>query len=209
YHHLRPRLLPEHMLTVYETLERPMPQVLADMELAGIRIDPGYLQQLSGEFGMRMAELEAKAHRVAGRPFNLGSPKQIGDLLYGELGLSGGKKTAKGAASTDVKVLEDLAAQGHELPRVILDWRQLSKLKGTYTDSLVAAVVPETQRVHTSFSLASTTTGRLSSSDPNLMNIPIRTEEGRTIRRAFIAEPGHVLLSADSRQTQLRLQAPS
>src|SRR5690606_3453835 len=142
---LRPRLLPEHMLTVYETLERPMPRVLADMELAGIRIDPGYLSQLSGEFGMRMAELEAKAHQLAGRPFNLGSPKQIGDLLYGELGLEGGKKTAKGAAYSDVKVLEDLAAQGHELPRVILDWRQPAKLKGNYTDNLVAAARPETQ----------------------------------------------------------------
>ena len=207
WRHLRPRLLPEHMLTVYETLERPMPRVLAEMELAGIRIDPGYLSQLSNEFGLRMAELEAKAHQVAGRPFNLGSPKQIGDLLFGELGLEGGKTTAKGAASTDVKVLEDLAAKGHELPRLILDWRQLSKLKGTYTDNLVAAVVPETQRVHTSFSLASTTTGRLSSSDPNLMNIPIRTEEGRKIRRAFIARPGHVLISADYSQIELRLLA--
>jgi DNA polymerase-1 len=206
YEHLRPRLMREGLLTVYETLERAMPEVLAEMECHGIRIDPDYLRRLSNEFGTRMAELETRAHELAGRPFNLGSPKQIGDLLYGELGLSTGKKTATGAASTDVKVLEDLALQGHELPRVILDWRQLSKLKGTYTDALVQAVT-ESGRVHTSFSLASTTTGRLSSSDPNLMNIPIRTEEGRKIRAAFIAEPGHVLISADYSQIELRLLA--
>jgi DNA polymerase-1 len=207
YERLRPRLASEGLLTVYETLERPLPQVLAEMECAGIRIDPDHLRRLSNEFGTRMAELEVEAHRLAGRPFNLGSPKQIGDLLFAEMGLGGDKKTAKGAASTDVKVLEDLAAQGHELPRVILDWRQLSKLKGTYTDNLCAAVSERTGRVHTSFALASTTTGRLSSSDPNLQNIPIRTEEGRKIRAAFVAEPGHVLVSADYSQIELRLLA--
>ena len=207
YRRLRPRLAAEGLLTVYETLERPLPGIIAQMECEGIRIDPDHLRRLSSEFGMRMGELEARAHAVAGRPFNLGSPKQIGDLLYGEMGLSGGKKTATGASSTDVKVLEELAQQGHELPRVILDWRQLSKLKGTYTDNLVQAVSERTGRVHTSFALASTTTGRLSSSDPNLQNIPVRTEEGRKIRAAFIAEPGHVLISADYSQIELRLLA--
>jgi DNA polymerase-1 len=207
YEHLKPRLSREGLLTVYETLERPMAQVLADMECAGVRIDPEILRQLSNEFGLRMGELEARAHALAGRPFNLGSPKQIGEVLYGEMGLSSGRKTGGGAASTDASVLEELALQGHELPRVLLDWRQLSKLKGTYTDNLVAAAIEGTSRVHTSFALASTTTGRLSSSDPNLMNIPIRTEEGRKIRRAFVAEPGHVLISADYSQIELRLLA--
>ena len=207
YNRLRPRLAREGLLTVYETLERPMPEVLADMELAGIRIDPEHLRRLSNEFGVKMGELEQKAHELAGRPFNLGSPKQIGDVLYAEMGMAHGKKTAGGAASTDVKVLEDLAGQGHELPRVILDWRQFSKLKGTYTDNLVAAVSERTGRVHTSFQLAAATTGRLASSDPNLQNIPVRTWEGRKIRQAFIAEPGHVLISADYSQIELRLLA--
>jgi DNA polymerase-1 len=204
---LRPRLAAEGLLTVYETLERPLPAVLAQMECAGIRIDPDHLRRLSNEFGVRMGEFEAKAHQLAGRPFNLGSPKQIGDVLYGEMGLSGGKKTATGAASTDVKVLEELAEQGHELPRVILDWRQLSKLKGTYTEALCNAVSERTGRVHTSYALAATPTGRLSSNDPNLQNIPVRTEEGRKIRQAFIAEPGHLLISADYSQIELRLLA--
>ena len=207
YNRLRPRLARENLLTVYETLERPMPEVLVQMELAGIRIDPDHLRRLSSEFGFKMEELEKKAHELAGRPFNLGSPKQIGEVLYAEMGMEHGKKTATGAASTDVKVLEDLAAQGHELPRVILDWRQFSKLKGTYTDNLVAAVSERTGRVHTSFQLAAATTGRLASSDPNLQNIPVRTEEGRKIRQAFIAEPGHVLISADYSQIELRLLA--
>ncbi|MFC3067993.1 DNA polymerase I [Phenylobacterium soli] len=207
YEHLRPRLAHEHLLTVYETLERPMPRVLVDMELAGVKVDPDRLRQLSNDFSVRMGELEIEAHRLAGRPFNLGSPKQIGEVLFKEMGLASGKTTATGAMSTDASMLEDLAAQGHELPRVLLDWRQLSKLKGTYTDNLVAAIDPKTGRVHTSYSLAAATTGRLASSDPNLQNIPVRTEEGRKIRRAFIAEPGHVLISADYSQIELRLLA--
>ena len=207
WEHLRPRLAHEGLLTVYETLERPLPRVLVEMELAGVKIDPEQLRLLSNDFGVRMAELEAVAHRLAGRPFNLGSPKQIGEVLYKEMGLSSGRMTATGAMSTDASMLEDLAAQGHELPRVLLDWRQLSKLKGTYTDALTAAVSERTGRVHTSFSLAAATTGRLASSDPNLQNIPVRTEEGRKIRRAFIAEPGHVLISADYSQIELRLLA--
>ncbi|QUD86977.1 DNA polymerase I [Phenylobacterium montanum] len=204
---LRPRLSREGLLTVYETLERPMPAVLCEMENAGIKIDPEQLRRLSNDFSLRMAEQEAEAQKLVGRPFNLGSPKQIGDVLFGEMGLPGGKKTATGAWGTDASVLEDLAAQGHALPKLLLDWRQLSKLKGTYTDALVPAINPATGRVHTSYALASTTTGRLSSNDPNLQNIPVRTEEGRKIRRAFIAEPGHVLVSADYSQIELRLLA--
>ena len=207
WEHLKPRLAHERLSTVYETLERPMPPVLVEMELAGVKVDPDRLRQLSNDFSVRMAEFEVEAHRVAGRPFNLGSPKQIGDILFGEMGLAAGRTTATGAQSTDASMLEELAAQGHELPRILLDWRQLSKLKGTYTDNLVAAMDPKTHRVHTSYSLAAATTGRLASSDPNLQNIPIRTEEGRKIRKCFIAEPGHVLISADYSQIELRLLA--
>lgn len=207
YEHLKPRLTEERLTTVYETVERPMPAVLVEMELAGIKVDPDRLRVLSNDFSVRMGELEAEAHRVAGRPFNLGSPKQIGDILFNEMGLASGKKTGTGAMSTDASMLEDLALQGHELPRILLDWRQLSKLKGTYTDNLVAAIDPKTNRVHTSYSLAAATTGRLASSDPNLQNIPIRTEEGRKIRKCFIADQGKVLISADYSQIELRLLA--
>jgi DNA polymerase-1 len=207
YRRLKPRLAREGLATVYQTLERDLPPVLADMELAGVRIDPERLRQLSNTFGQRMGELEIEAHALAGRPFNLGSPKQIGDILFGEMNLSGGKRTATGAWGTDASALEDLAAAGHALPRTLLDWRQLAKLKGTYTDALVQAADPRTNRVHTSFALASTTTGRLSSTDPNLQNIPVRNEIGRQIRQAFIAAPGHVLISADYSQIELRLLA--
>jgi DNA polymerase-1 len=207
YEHLRPRLGAEKLLTVYETLERPLPKVLVEMELAGVKVDPDRLRQLSNDFSVRMGELEAEAHRLAGRPFNLGSPKQIGEILFTEMALGSGKTTATGQLSTDASMLEDLANQGHELPRVLLDWRQLSKLKGTYTDALIAAIDEKTGRVHTSYSMAAATTGRLASTDPNLQNIPIRTEEGRKIRRAFIAEPGNVLISADYSQIELRLLA--
>lgn len=203
---LKPRLAREGLSTVYETLERGMPTVLADMERNGVRIDPDRLKRLSSEFGLRMAELEGEAERIAGRPFNIGSPRQIGEILFGELNLPGGKKTASGQWGTDASVLEDLALS-HDLPRTILDWRQLSKLKGTYTDALIAAADPATDRVHTSYQLAAASTGRLASSDPNLQNIPIRTETGREIRQAFIAAPGHVLISADYSQIELRLLA--
>ncbi|MFA4891798.1 DNA polymerase I [Brevundimonas sp.] len=203
---LRPRLAEQRLTTVYETLERGMPAVLADMERAGIRVDPDRLKRLSSEFGMRMAELETQAHQMAGRPFNIGSPRQIGDILFGEMNLTGGKKTASGQWGTDASVLEELALT-HDLPRVLLDWRQLAKLKGTYTDALIEAADKTTDRVHTSYQLAAATTGRLASSDPNLQNIPIRTETGRQIRQAFIAAPGHVLISADYSQIELRLLA--
>ena len=203
---LRPRLAREKLLTVYETLERPLPDVLARMENEGVRVDPDLLRSLSHEFSVRMVELEARAHALAGRPFNLGSPKQIGDILFGELNLEGGKKTATGQWATDSDVLERLALS-HDLPRTLLDWRQLSKLRGTYTENLIAAINPRTGRVHTSYSLAAANTGRLASTDPNLQNIPIRTEEGRKIRKAFIADPGNVLISADYSQIELRLLA--
>ena len=203
---LKPRLAEQHLVTVYETLERGMPAVLAAMEQAGIRVDPDRLKRLSSEFGLRMAELEAEAHQMAGRPFNIGSPRQIGDILFGEMALTGGKKTASGQWETGAATLETLALT-HDLPRVLLDWRQLAKLKGTYTDALIEALDPATDRVHTSYQLAAATTGRLASSDPNLQNIPIRTETGRQIRQAFIAAPGHVLISADYSQIELRLLA--
>ncbi len=203
---LKPRLAKAGLMTVYETLERGMPAVLAAMELEGIRVDPDRLRRLSSEFGIRMAELEVQAHEIAGRPFSIGSPKQIGELLFGELNLTGGKKTASGQWETGAATLETLA-ETHPLPRAILDWRQLSKLKGTYTDALVAAMDEATNRVHTSYQLAAATTGRLASSDPNLQNIPVRNEIGRQIRQAFIAAPGNVLISADYSQIELRLLA--
>ncbi len=204
---LKPRLAAESMATVYETLERPLAPVLSRMERRGIAIDRPLLSRLSGEFAQSMARLEAEIHHLAGESFNLGSPKQLGDILFGKMGLPGAKKTATGAWSTGAQVLEELADQGHELPRRILEWRQLAKLKSTYADALPTFVHPETQRVHTCFSMASTTTGRLSSSEPNIQNIPVRTEEGRRIRQAFVATPGHRLLSADYSQIELRVLA--
>jgi DNA polymerase-1 len=204
---LKPRLAAESMTTVYETLERPMILPLARMEARGVSIDRDMLSRLSGEFAQGMARIEAEVQKLVGAPFNLSSPKQLGDILFGQMGLPGGKKTATGAWSTSAGVLEDLAEQGHELPARILDWRQLAKLKSTYADALPTFVDPRTKRVHTSYALASTTTGRLSSSDPNLQNIPVRNEEGRKIRRAFVAAPGCKLISADYSQIELRLLA--
>ncbi len=204
---LKPRLPAEHMTNVYETLERPMIEVLARMEQRGITIDRAILSKLSGEFAQDMARLETTIHELAGETFNPGSPKQLGDILFGKMGLSGARKTATGAWSTAVGVLDDLAEQGNELAARILDWRQLAKLKSTYTDALPSFVDPATGRVHTSYALAATTTGRLSSSDPNLQNIPMRNEAGRKIRRAFIAREGHKLVSADYSQIELRLLA--
>jgi DNA polymerase-1 len=204
---LKPRLAAEHVRNVYETLERPLVAVLAHMERRGISIDRQVLSRLSGEFAQEAAGLEAEIQKLAGEPINPGSPKQLGDILFGKLGLPGGAKTKTGQWATGARTLEDLAEQGHKLPQAILDWRQVSKLKSTYTDALPGFVNPTTHRVHTSYALAATTTGRLSSSDPNLQNIPIRTEDGRKIRRAFVAAPGQKLVSADYSQIELRLLA--
>jgi DNA polymerase-1 len=204
---LQPRLVAEHMTTAYEGLERPLVPVLARMERRGISIDRQVLSRLSGEFAQKAGGLEEEIRKLAGEPLNPGSPKQIGDVLFGKFGLPGAKKTKTGAWSTSASVLEDLAEEGHALPQKILEWRQVSKLRSTYTDALPGFVHPQTHRVHTSYALAATTTGRLSSSDPNLQNIPIRTEEGRKIRRAFIAIGGHKLVSADYSQIELRLLA--
>ena len=204
---LKPRLAAEHILTVYETLERPLLRVLAQMERRGISIDRQILSRLSGEFAQEAAGLEAEINKLAGEPVNVGSPKQIGDILFGKMQLPGGTKTKTGQWSTGARQLEELAELGHELPQKILDWRQVSKLKSTYTDALPGYVNPTTHRVHTSYALAATTTGRLSSSEPNLQNIPVRTEDGRKIRKAFIADTGHKLVSADYSQIELRLLA--
>ena len=204
---LKPRLAAKNLNTVYERLERPLVPVLAQMEERGITIDRQILSRLSGELAQGAAGLEHEIYAIVGESFNIGSPKQLGDILFGRLGLPGGAKTKTGQWSTSASVLEDLAAEGHELPRKIVDWRQLTKLKSTYTDALPGFVHPETKRVHTSYALAATTTGRLSSSDPNLQNIPVRTVEGRKIRTAFISTPGHKLVSADYSQIELRVLA--
>jgi DNA polymerase I len=207
WHALHPRLRSSHALATYEQLERRLITVLADMEIAGIMVDADELRRISVEFGERMARIEQDIHVLAGRKFNLGSAKQLGEILFDEMKLPGGKRTASGVWGTDASVLQSLAEDGHELPGRILEWRQLAKLKSTYADALVEQIDKRTGRVHTSFGQAIASTGRLSSTDPNLQNIPIRTEEGGRIRRAFVAAPGHVLVSADYSQIELRLLA--
>jgi DNA polymerase-1 len=204
---LKPRLPHEKLTTVYETIERPLIHVLTDMERTGILADVERLKELSGDFARRMADLEVEIHELAGESFNVGSPKQLGEILFDKMSLPGGKKNKTGAWGTGAEVLEDLAALGHDLPRRVLDWRQLSKLKSTYTDALVNEIHPETKRIHTNYGMAGASTGRLSSNDPNLQNIPIRSEEGRKIREAFIPKEGCTLISADYSQIELRLLA--
>ncbi|MBA3612197.1 MAG: DNA polymerase I [Nitrospirales bacterium] len=204
---LKPRLISEHMTTVYETLERHLIPVLATMEQTGIKVDVSQLKQVSQEFSLRLRDLEQEIHRLAGKTFNVGSPKQLGEVMFDDLALGGGQKSKTGSYGTGVDVLESLAAQGHALPSRVLEWRHLEKLRSTYADALIRQINPDTNRVHTSYAMASAATGRLSSTDPNLQNIPIRTEEGRRIRRAFVAEPGWTLLSLDYSQIELRLLA--
>ena len=204
---LRPRLAQEHVARVYDRVDKPLVPVLARMERRGIKVDRDYLARLSREFAEETARLEERIYEAACGPFTIGSPQQLGEVLYGRLGLKGGRKGKSGQYSTDVTELERLASEGVECATLVLEWRQLTKLKSTYTDALQAQINPETGRVHTSFSLTGAQTGRLSSNDPNLQNIPIRTEIGRKIRDAFVADPGHVLLSADYSQIELRLAA--
>ena len=212
YKHLQPRLVAEHMVGVYETTERPLVGVLRAMEAEGVAVDRTVLSRLSGEFAQKMAAMEAEIFETAGESFNIASPKQLGEILFDKMGLAGGKKTKTGAWGTGADVLEGIVAEGGgakgvSLAQLVLDWRGLAKLKSTYTDALPEFINPDTQRIHTSYSLAATTTGRLSSSEPNLQNIPIRTEDGRRIRTAFVAADGHQLVSADYSQIELRVLA--
>lgn len=204
---LKPRLAAEGLVSVYERLERPMIPVIGRMEHRGISVDRQILSRMSGDFAQTAAGIEDEIFTLAGERFTIGSPKQLGEILFGKMGLPGGSKTKTGQWSTSAQVLEDLAGAGHELPRKIVDWRQVTKLKSTYTDALPGYINPETKRVHTSYALASTTTGRLSSSEPNLQNIPVRTPEGRKIRTAFVAPEGAKLISADYSQIELRVLA--
>ncbi len=203
---LKPRLVSEHMCAIYETVERPLIPVIAAMERAGILVDPARLRDLSSDFARRIADLEEEVHGLAGAPFNIGSPKQLGEVLFEQMGLTGGKKTKTGGFSTNSEVLEPLAAE-HEIVAKVLEWRQLSKLRSTYTEALLQQINPATGRVHTSYMMAGAQTGRLASTEPNLQNIPVRTEEGRKIREAFIAPEGHKLISLDYSQIELRLVA--
>ncbi len=204
---LKPRLVEARMVTVYETLDRPLVPIIADMERAGVRLDQDALKRLSQDLAVRLVEIEKDVHQLAGQSFNIGSPKQLGEILFDVMKLGAGKKGKTGAYSTDSSVLEELAEQGHSIAQRVLDWRQLAKLKSTYTDALQEKIEALTGRVHTAFALAATNTGRLSSTDPNLQNIPIRTEEGKKIRRAFIAAPGNRLISVDYSQIELWLVA--
>ncbi len=204
---LKPRIAAENIARVYERVDRPLVSVIGRMERRGVKVDRDYLARLSRDFADEIVKLEERIYEAACGPFTIGSPQQLGEVLYGRLGLKGGRKGKSGQYSTDVNELERLAGEGIECARLVLDWRQLSKLKSTYTDALQAQINPETGRVHTSFSLAGAQTGRLASNDPNLQNIPIRTEIGRKIRDAFVAEPGNVLMSADYSQIELRLAA--
>lgn len=207
WQHFTPLLPAEKVNTAYEVLERPMVPVLADMEMAGVRVDGDTLRRMSNAFAQKLAQLEEEIHQLAGEKFNVGSPKQLGEILFDKMGLTGGKQGKTGAYSTSADVMEDLAAEGHDLPARILDWRQISKLKSTYTDALQGHMNPETGRIHTSYSITGAQTGRLASTDPNLQNIPIRSEEGRRIREAFVATPGHRLVSLDYSQIELRILA--
>jgi DNA polymerase I len=202
----KPQLHQHRVTTVYETLERPLVPVLMDMEMAGIKVDRTTLSRMSGAFAQTMARLEAEIHELAGEKFNVGSPKQLGEILFDKMNLPGGQKGKTGAYATGADILEDLAME-HDLPRRILDWRQVAKLKSTYTDALQDHIHPDTGRVHTSYVQSGASTGRLASTDPNLQNIPVRTEEGRRIREAFVAEPGRVLVSLDYSQIELRILA--
>ena len=199
------RLEKEKILKIYELFEKPMISLLAQMEMKGVKINSNFLNELSKKFNVKIKKLEKKIFMEAKKEFNIGSPKQLGEILYNELKIAALKKTKKGSFATRAAVLEDLAFKGHKLPSHVLDWRQLTKLKNTYTDTLPKHLNSKTNRVHTSFLLAATTTGRLASSEPNLQNIPIKTEDGKEIRKAFISEKNHSLISADYNQIEMRI----
>ena len=197
----------EKLTNIYEIFEKPLIKILALMEIEGIKIDNKFLKTLSEKFEKKIRGLEKKIFTISKKEFNIGSPKQLGEIIYNELKIAGLKKTRKGSFATSASVLEDLAFKGHEFPKLILDWRQVSKLKNTYSDSLPEHINPNTKRVHTSFLLAATNTGRLASSDPNLQNIPIKSEDGKDIRKAFVAEKEFTLISADYNQIEMRILA--
>ena len=207
YQLLKQRLDQEKLTKIYEIFEKPMVEVLSEIEINGVKVDKEYLKKLSKKFTDKILKIEKETYSLAKREFNIGSPKQLGEIIYNELKIANLKKTKKGSLATSATILEDLAFKGHRFPSLVLDWRQLSKLKNTYTDALQDHINPNTNRVHTSFLLAATSTGRLASSNPNLQNIPIKTEDGREIRKAFIAEKNNVLISADYNQVEMRILA--
>ena len=207
YHHLKARLDEEKLNSIYESFEKPMVQLLAQLEFNGIKVDDIYLKKLSKKFEEKLKKIEKEIYLLAGKEFNIGSPKQLGEIIYNDLKIAKLKKTKKGGLATSAKILEELALKGTKFPKLILEWRQLSKLKNTYSDALQDHVSKKTKRVHTSFLLAATNTGRLASSDPNLQNIPIKSEEGREIRKAFIADKKNILISADYNQIEMRILA--
>jgi len=197
----------EKLINIYELFEKPLIKILAEMEINGIKVDSLFLESLSKKFDKKIRKLENDIYKIANKEFNIGSPKQLGEIIYNDLKIAVLKRTKKGSFATSASVLEDLSFKGHKFPKLILDWRQVSKLKNTYTDSLREHINDKTKRVHTSFLLAATTTGRLASSDPNLQNIPIKSEDGKEIRKAFIAEKGYTLISADYNQIEMRILA--
>jgi len=197
----------EKMTNIYENFEKPMLKILADMEIKGVKVDNKFLKILSTKFKKKIDKIQKDVFKLSKKEFNIASPKQLGEILYNELKIADLKKTKKGSFATSAAVLEDLAFKGHKFPQLVLDWRQVSKLKNTYSDSLPEHINSRTKRVHTSFLLAATTTGRLASSDPNLQNIPVKSEDGRDIRKAFIAEKGNILISADYNQIEMRILA--
>ena len=207
YNHLKSKLNEEKLNKVYESFEKPMVQLLSKMEFNGIKVDDLYLKKLSKKFEDKIRKIEKEIYSIAGKEFNIGSPKQLGEIIYNELKIAKSKKTKKGSLATNAKILEDLALTEHKFPKLILEWRQISKLKNTYSDALQDHISKKTKRVHTSFLLAATNTGRLASSDPNLQNIPIKSEEGREIRKAFIADKKNILISADYNQIEMRILA--
>jgi len=207
YKKFQKSLKDEKMINIYEIFEKPLLKILAFMEIEGVKIDNKFLKSLSNKFEKKIIKIQNEVFKISKKEFNIASPKQLGEILYNDLKIADLKKTKKGSFATSASVLEDLAFKGHKFPQLVLDWRQVSKLKNTYSDSLPEHINPNTQRVHTSFLLAATTTGRLASSDPNLQNIPIKSEDGKDIRKAFIAKKDHVLISADYNQIEMRILA--